>query len=491
MRCRFLPGFLAVLIGVALYGQGRDEVVGPVTAALQGGEFERALALLRPAIQKEPRNPQLWMLQGLADSGKGDRKAALASYQSALKISPEYLPALEGAAQLEYESGSPAGVPLLERILRQRPSDPTSHAMLAVLEYKQGDCTAADRHFAASESVLGSQPGAMQDYGFCLLREKQTGKALAIIQSLLSEHPDDPRARRALAEVQLEVGQPQAAAGTLQPLLDASPDASTLQLASAVFEANHDTPNAVKFLRQAIVQVPRNTALYVDFANMAMNHQSFQAGIEMVDAGLRLQPDAAELYLARGVLYVQMAQYDKAQADFAKAEHLDPKQGLSDVAQGLVAEERDQSDPDRAIATVQSKLAKKPGDAFLWYLQAAILSQKAPGPGSAEFGQGFASAKKAVALDPTLAVAHDVLAKFYLDSGQNALAAGECRLALKQNPEDQTALYHLVLALRKTNQQGEIPDLLKRLARARQQAAQEEAEHNRYKLVVSSATGSN
>jgi hypothetical protein len=42
----------------------------------------------------------------------------------------------------------------------------------------------------------------------------------------------------------------------------------------------------------------------------------------------------------------------------------------------------------------------------------------------------------------------------------------------------------LILVLRKTNDRTEIPDLLKRLAKARQDATKEEAEHNRYKLVI-------
>jgi hypothetical protein len=51
-------------------------------------------------------------------------------------------------------------------------------------------------------------------------------------------------------------------------------------------------------------------------------------------------------------------------------------------------------------------------------------------------------------------------------------------------------LYHLIVALRKTNEPGEIPDLLKRLAKARQDATKEEADHNRYKLMVSSSNES-
>jgi Flp pilus assembly protein TadD len=156
----------------------------------------------------------------------------------------------------------------------------------------------------------------------------------------------------------------------------------------------------------------------------------------------------------------------------------------------MIAEEQNQHDPNRALATVRSKLTKNPTDSFLWYLQAAILAQTAPAPGSVEFQQAVKSAKKAIALQPTLSVAHNVLGKLYLQAGQNASAVKECRLALQGNPADQTALYHLIVALRKTNDQGEIPDLLKRLAKARQEATKEEADHNRYKLVVSSGKGS-
>jgi tetratricopeptide (TPR) repeat protein len=375
----------------------------------------------------------------------------------------------------------------LRHVLRLRPNDFTSHAMLAVLAYKKRDCAMAVQHFARSGSLLDSQPGALQEYGTCLIELKQTVKAIPVFQRILASHPDESRPRRSLAAVQLAAEQPEAALTTLQPLIQVSdPDVSAMQLAAAAYEANKDTPNAVKMLHDAIVKDPRNVALYVDFANLAMTHQSFQAGIDLMNAGLNLEPKSADLYLARGVLYVQMADYEKAEADFEKAELLDPLQDLSAAAQGMIAEEQNQNDPDRALATVRSKLAKKPGDAFLWYLQAAILSQKAPESDSAEFQQAVQSAKKAIALQPTLSVAHNVLGKLFLQAGQNALAIRECRLALQGNPNDQTALYHLIVALRKTNDQTEIPDLLKRLAKARQEATKEEAEHNRYKLVVSS-----
>ena len=481
---------LLVSLQARLSGQTANERLQSITTALRGRDFQQALQSLHTALRESPNNPQLWMLQGLAYSGTGDSKSALASYEHALKISPDYLPALEGAAQLQYEAGSADAIPLLERILKLHPNEPTSHAMLAVLAAKRDDCATAVQHFSVVGPVLDSQPDALRGYGICLLKLEQTEEAIQVFGRLMTTQPSEPRFRRDLAAVQLSAGKPEDALATLKPLLDSSPDVSTMRLAAAIYEANKDTPNAVKILRDAIVKDPRQTALYVDFAEIAMDHQSFQTGVEMINSGLELQPAEAQLYLARGVLYVQLADYEKAQADFDKAEQLDPKQGMSAAAQGMLAEEQNQNNPERALATVRAKLPKQSEDAFLWYLQAAIISQKSPEPGSPEFAQGLDSAKRAVTLQPSLTVAHNVLAKYYLDSGQNAPAAKECRLVLQQDPSDQGALYHLVIALRKMGTTAEIPDLLKRLAKARQDAAKVEGERNRYKLIVAPAGSS-
>src|SRR6266704_6997743 len=151
-----------------------------------------------------------------------------------------------------------------------------------------------------------------------------------------------------MATLQLTAGRPKDAVTTLQPMLDSQPSATALALAAEAYEADQDTPQAVKLLRQAIVQEPRNVDLYLQFANLSFKHQSFQVGIDMIDAGLSVQSKAAPLYMARGVLYVQLADFDHAEADFETANELDPHLALSETAQGMVAQER--NDPDKALA---------------------------------------------------------------------------------------------------------------------------------------------
>ena len=489
MRFRIRPGVLAILFVAQLFmvAQTATDRIGSITSALRAGQFDKALQLLQTELQQSPKNAQLWTLNGIALSGKGDRKGALGAFRQALAISPDYLPALEGAAQIEYENGGKGAATLLQHVLRLRPNDPTSHAMLAVLAYRRGDCGAAVPHFEQSGSLLDSQPGALQQYGDCLVRLKETEKAISVFGRALAQSNADTGARYRLASVQMMAQRPKDAIETLQLLLQNHPDAAVLALAGQAYEADKNTPQAVKLLRQAIVQDPRNVDLYLQFANISFTHQSFQVGIDMIDAGLSVQPKAAPLYLARGILYVQLADYDHAEADFEKANELDSHLALTEAAQGMIAEQR--NDLDKALAVVRAKLAKRPNDAFLLYVQADILLQKNPDTRGSEFRQAVASARKAANLQPSLVYAHDTLAKLYLEAGQNQQAVAESKQALRYDPKDQVALYHLIVGLRKTGHKAELPDLLKRLAELRQEVTKEEAEHNRYKLVEQAEPG--
>jgi tetratricopeptide (TPR) repeat protein len=480
--CRSL-GFAVLLLfcrGRA-FPQTPDSQTEPITSALRVRDYDKAVELSRAALRASPNNAQLWTLQGIALASKGDNKEALTAFQRALKIAPNTIAALAGAAQIEYQAGDAAAVPLLNHLVQLRPEEPTAHAMLAVMEYRRGNCAAAAPHFAKARELLDSQLDALHAYATCLVRLKRMDEAVTTFQRALALRPDDPREHLVLASIQLMAHKPQDAIATLQPLL-ASPgvDADTLQLASTAYEDAGDTPQAVSTLRQALLLAPRNVSLYLDFANICFTHESFQVGIDVLTEGLLLQAKSDDLYVARGVLYVQLAQYDKAEADFEKAYDLNPNQSLSTAAQGLAAVQA--NDLDHALESVQTKLARKPNDPLLLYLQADVLSQKGADPGTPEFKVAMQSAKKAVALQPTLAAARGVLAKLYMQAGQYHEAIEQCRKALAIDPKDQTAVYRLIQALRKTGEKKEIPELLQRLAQLREDATKEEKEHYRYKL---------
>jgi tetratricopeptide (TPR) repeat protein len=426
------------------------------------------------------------MLQGLAYEGLGKNHDALASFDKALAIAPDYLPALEGAADLEFKAGSAHAIPRLNRILQQLPNDPTTHAMLAALAYKQHDCATAVEHFAQSERIIASQPAALLEYGDCLMDLRRAREAIPLFQQMVSRFPQNFHARYDLAVAQNADHDGKSAVETLQPLLEQKePDPNALALASSAYEQQGNTPKAVELLRQAIVSNPKNVKYYLDFATLSFNHQSFKVGIDMVNVGLKQLPKSAPLYVARGVLYVQLAQYDKGEADFQTAMRLDPGQASSAVAQGMA--QIQSSNLDAALTTVNSQLKLHPKEAFLYYLKAQILAQKGAPVDSPEFKEAIAAATRATQLDPSSVLPRDILGNLYLKSGQLDLAIEQCRLALKGSPSDQEALYHLIQALRRSGKgsKTEMAELVKRLADLQHQSREQEASANQYKLYES------
>ena len=472
---------ISLLLSCA-FGQSSKDQVGEIATALQSKNFDVALELLHTALRETPSNGELWAMQGAAYVGQGRTKEALASYRRALEISPDNIPALHGAIQIEYDNGDAAAIPLLQHLLKLRPSESMSHAMLAVLEYQQGKCSSAVVHFERAGSLFDQQLPALHAYATCLVKLRRWESAADLFQRALTLNPDDQRERQLVACLQLMIKKPEDALATLTPLLTGDRvDARTLELASGAYEDAHNTDRAVDALRQAILLDPQNVQFYLEFAALSAAHQSFQVGLDVVNDGIGLQPKAAALYFARGMLYVQVAEYEKAQADFERAYELDPTQSLSAAAQGLSAVQ--QNDLDGALSAVQQKLASRPKDPILLYLQADVLVQKGAEPGSPEFQMAMRSAKTAVVLRPTLGPARAVLAKLYLQAGDYPEAAVQCRKALEIDPKDQSSLYHLIQALRKSDRKNEIPDLLKRLAVLRQESSKEEREQYRYKLV--------
>jgi tetratricopeptide (TPR) repeat protein len=453
-----------------------------IDQALRSHRYREALDLAHAALAGSPDDPRLWTFEGVAYANIGNKKEALSCFRNALRLAPDDIAALQQEAQLEYETGSMAAVPVLEHILRLQPGDPTAHAMIAVVEYKNGHCAAAIPHFAKSGTLLDTEVDGLHAYATCLVRGKQLEDAAKVFERALVLRANDPQERRVLASVQLMAHDPQGALTTLAPLIDtASPDAPTLELAASAYEDAHETARAVSTLRQAILLSPQDVTPYIEFAQISLDHSSYQVGVDVLNDGIAEQPNASQLYFARGVLYVNLAQFEKAEADFQKAYELDPHQSLTAAAQGLLAVQ--QNDLDRALSDTRAKLTAKPNDPVLRYLEADILTQKGVKPGNPDFDRALHSAQRAVALRPNLAPAHAVLAKLYLDAGKHEQAAQESQKALAIDPKDQTSLYRLIQARRKAGYSKELPELLKRLAELRKQAAQEEGQRNRYKLV--------
>jgi tetratricopeptide (TPR) repeat protein len=476
---------LAFLLSLPLpFARAQDNTaaIASIQSALRGHQYEQALAITESSLRKTPADFRIWTLRGIALSMKGDTPAALAAFHRALTISPQYPAALKAEAQLLFQTGDQRATPVLAQIVKIDPGDQTAQEMLALLQAKADDCSNAIKHFPLTKDAIRSHAASLERYGYCLTRLKQFDSAIPIFEQLVAIAPDRSYARYDLALVQMMAGQKQAAIQTLDPLISAhTSDADVLSLASEADEAVGDTPNAVSLLRQAIVIEPANADFYARFASLCLNHDSDQVGIDMLNAGLQRISNDPSLYVARGLLYSELAQYDKAEADFQTAERLNPAKGLSGLALGLAQVQS--GHPDQALATIRSQLKAHDDDPSLHFLLAKVLMEQGPAVDSPEFKEALRAGLTAVRLKPDLVAGRDLLAGIYLKSGQPKLAIEQCRLALQTDPENQSAYYHLIMASRREGNKTEIQELVKRLSELQQEARRQENSKRRYKLI--------
>jgi tetratricopeptide (TPR) repeat protein len=455
--------------------------VDGITQSLRNQNFDDALRDCDAGLKKTPKDKRIWALRGIAYAGRGEPSAALDSYRHALGLDPTYLPALEGAAQIEYQQRSARAKPLILRVLAQLPNDPTSHTMLAFLEYAAKDCAGAVPHFQKGGEVLANQPIALAAYGACLAQAGQYNQAIPLFQQALSAEPSVASIRFNLALAQWKANHPQDALLTLQPAIEAGTgQGDALLLAADIYESMNDTQPSVELLRKAILSDPKNVDAYLDFANLSYDHASMQVGIDILNAGIGQLPNEARLFLVRGILYTQLGKFDEAAEDFGTANRLDPKLSVLGAVQGLAASQQHKS--VEALTAFRAAATAHPKDALTQYLLAEALSQESPHQGSSDYAEEVAAAKRACDLDPSMVAAHDLLATIYLRDGHTSLAIEQSNAALAVDPKDQQAIFHLVLGLRKTGQKDRISSLLTQLAALRNAAQSEATQNKRYQL---------
>jgi protein O-GlcNAc transferase len=250
---------------------------------------------------------------------------------------------------------------------------------------------------------------------------------------------------------------------------------------------------AISVLRDIITLNARDADARLLLGSVLAEAGNRAESIPQLEEGVRLLPNSAEAHHALGEALHNFGETKAARAEFEKAVKLDPGfgQAQADLGSGLFQAgefEAAAEHLDRAIKVLEHS----PDSAYPRYLRAKVYTdrneiEKAAAelheavtlrPDFAEawsdLGQArkalfddagaFAAFERAVALSPDDAVAQTRLGSEYLHQAKAHEAVPHLRLAVKLNPENQTALYSLQSALRDDGQVEEAREAKQRLA---------------------------
>ena len=136
-----------------------EAIVNLANLLRAAGQYDAAIALLIPAVAREPRSPELQLTLGSAWREKGDPQRATAHYQAALIAGPTYAPALANLADMLSDAGDrEAARTLYDKAIKYDPGNAQARLNRAVLHLLNGDLKDGWRDYGARVDVPGKVP---------------------------------------------------------------------------------------------------------------------------------------------------------------------------------------------------------------------------------------------------------------------------------------------------------------------------------------------
>lgn len=451
--------------------------VSLIRSLIRSGRFAEAIAESDLEIRDAPRSFALYTMKGLALHGSGNVAGALAAFRQALALNPTYTPALQAAAQMEFENRDPHAMGTLESILRTDPSSETAHAMLASILFDRQSCDAAIPHFERAAKAAQA-PSMRWRYGVCLMNAQRWSDAALQFESLLRLREHGPT-RYNLALAHWNARNYAAVVSSLAPAggPGAGPDA--MRLLASAHEMLGDTSSAFSVLQRALRYHPQNEPLLVDLAILCMDHRALELGLEVVRAGIQAIPASARLQTLLGVLLVRGGDTVQAQEAFQHAQELSPQSGLGSV--GLASTLMQMGLADDAAKLLREQLAVSGPEpkAELTLARALLLNESTP-----------AAKKEAVTLlqrllkqEPGNAAGHALLGKAYAQLRANGEAITELKAALRLDPADRSSAYQLMIVYRQSGNSQEAAKLAEVIRSLLEKEKMDENASGRFNVV--------
>jgi tetratricopeptide (TPR) repeat protein len=254
-----------------------------------------------------------------------------------------------------------------------RPTSLDARQILAAMHIRQGDAAAALEHLkyvlAQDNSGDGSRFRVIANL---LGREEDRRTALAVMEQLVAERPDDTDALVAYALLAMraeDLGKARSAMDRLVERVDVNPNLALAYM--AVLQKQGAGADGIVFLEKALVRTPDDFGLRLLYARLLADLQRYeQARLQF--ALLREQaPDNGDVIYALGLLNLQAGRVDEAEQSFRELGRFDDRANEAAFYLGQIEESRQRP----AVALAHYRAVKDGNNVFPARLRvAAILS---------------------------------------------------------------------------------------------------------------------
>jgi len=374
------------------------------------GNLDGAIQIYRDLEKAYPKNSQLPLLLGTALLQQKNNAGARAEFDQALKLAPDYLPALEQAVNLDLiEKQYATAQQRVQQQIGQNPKEAALQLLLANVLLARGD----------------------------------TNQAESTLLKAIELEPDSQLAYLMLAQLYTGDNQNQKAITDLQAALAKNPkDASALLLMAMTYSAEKDYKNASDAYEKLLVLAPKNGIALNNLAYLyAENLGQLDKGYQLARQARDVAPTDPSVADTLGWILYQKGQYSSALNLLRESAASRELQAVPDVQYHVGMTYYMMGDEANARTALQQTL-KLNGDFPEKEECNQCLAVLAIDPKTAG-ADSRAWLEKWVASQPKDAVALIRLAAIYQRDGTVDKAIATYEAVLQVNPQNVTALVNL------------------------------------------------
>ncbi|HKQ27029.1 MAG TPA: XrtA/PEP-CTERM system TPR-repeat protein PrsT, partial [Burkholderiales bacterium] len=290
-----------------------------IAAHLRQRHADKALEAIQALEKKQPQNPLTHNLRGLALILKNDFAGARASFEQALKLRPNYMPAIGNLARLDLRDKKPEiAKKRYEAVLKAEPNNEQALLQFAVLLRVTGaDSAQIEKLLKQSVSANPASANARASLVNFYLRNRDHKSALAAAQDAQAALPNNPAIIQLLGVTQLAGRDTRQAISTFTRLAEVerkSPEPQ-LQLARAYMAAKQPD-DAIRALRAALALRPDLAAAQRDIAAIYVASGRGEEAVREAREVQAKQPEQVFGYILEGEIYAAQKQWNSAEQSY-------------------------------------------------------------------------------------------------------------------------------------------------------------------------------
>lgn len=365
------------LQSIAAVDSGTTADVALISSLFQRKEFNKAVDAIERLKRKEPANPLPAVLTGRVQLAKSDLAGARSNFEQALKLSPQYFPAVAALANLDLREKKPEAA--RQRFDQLLSADPKNLQALLALVRLRVLAGAADEEIDGMLSrAIELNPAEAAPRMMLVERhmvKKSFKKALAVAQEGILAFPDQPALLEMLGQAQLASGDVNQALASFNRLVELTPHSQKPYLRLAeTYVAMRQNDAAAQSLKRALLIDPKSMSARRGLISLKLAEGRTAESLAMARALQEQDSTDPAGFAAEGEIDVSLKDWNAAAAAYSAGLQKHKSTGLAVKLHTVLMAAGKQADADRFAASWRKDNPKD--DAFLFYLADAQLGRK-------------------------------------------------------------------------------------------------------------------